>query len=100
VILIAEKFNNKNAFTIYMADIKDIEALVKRAQAMEGSDPHEAHARYEIAERKLDEHLIINFGVSRDILEKNPSHPLAKRFSQYYKNIMAGYERLNANKQA
>lgn len=77
-----------------MADLDDITSLILRAQAVEKTNPNKAHARYEIAERQLDEYLLLNFGVSGDVLENNPDNYLSKRFIPYYATIKEGYARL------
>jgi hypothetical protein len=81
-----------------MADLDDITSLILRAQAAETAEPEKAYARYEGAERGLDNYLLTVLGISRDTLARNPENQLSKRFLPYYAEIMAGYSRLNANK--
>jgi len=82
-----------------MADLDDITSLILKAQATEISNPQKAYARYEGAERGLDNYLLSVLGISRDILARKPENPLSKRFLPYYDEIMSGYSRLNESKE-
>jgi hypothetical protein len=90
------RFNNKNAFSIHMADLDDITGTILRAQAVEVSNPQKAHARYELAERDLDKLLMQEVGISREVLAKDRESPISKKFLPHYDAIMEGYARLNA----
>jgi hypothetical protein len=83
-----------------MGGLDYIARMIWKAQEIESRRPETAHAYYENAERRLEEHLVSEFGIFIDVLERNPNHSLSKTFLPYYKSIREGYDRLNAAKKA
>jgi hypothetical protein len=77
-----------------MVNLHDLSALIDCAQTKELADPAGAHARYEVAERKLDEFLTFTLRTTRQYVMQNPDSCYGKRFGPFYQRIQDGYNRL------
>lgn len=78
-----------------MVDLHDLGALLDRAYGLEKSEPKEAHARYEVAERLLEQHLITAHGITQEHVLQHPSSAAATLYLGYIQRIQEGYKRLN-----
>ncbi len=79
-----------------MANIRDLKALVSKAERIEETDPRGALVRYEEAERKILWDLYRNWGLT--VSEIGDGSGVLGLYKRLYERIMDGYRRLSTRK--
>jgi hypothetical protein len=82
-----------------MGNIRDIEARVSVAEAIEKTNRDGASFRYETAERELEKHILL-FGLTIDDLDGNDGSEVAEVYRPLFQRIKNGYKRISDAKKS